>query len=550
MGAKSFIVNSRAFFGVFVLAVAWDLCGQFAAYGQQQDPANVATKQSPENNVPLSIQQESIRQRFQRFEKTMRQMGEYLRKKNPERANLLGRALQRGQEDRLYQRMSQVIVMLENGEFGAAVEEQEILLEYMQNLLKVLLSEDRRNEIENEEKRLKELIGDINKVMAAEKSIRAGTERGADAKRINSKQEKTARETKDLADKIKQQDKERNGSSEESDPEGNQGDNPKESSKNDSRDGDSKNRSPKDGNAEKGKPQDPSQGGEPKGGKSASESQNQTPGRKQVEQAHREMERAIEAMKKQQRDDASEHQDEAISKLREAKEKLEELLRQLREEEQSLLLTSLEARFWKMLEIQTRIHEGTIDLSKTNIQEWKSRHFDRARELSREEETLVLEVTKSLALLREEGTSVAFPEALEDIRADMQTVSQRLENNQVAELTQSIERDILEAIQELLDAIRQEIEKKKEEQNSQQQGQGQQGQPSDPGLIDALAELKILRAMQVRIKRRTTRLGQMRTNDLATDADIAKQLAEISRRQARLQKSTYLLSTGRNRLGN
>ena len=55
------------------------------------------------------------------------------------------------------------------------------------------------------------------------------------------------------------------------------------------------------------------------------------------------MEKAIQELKeKKDRGKASRHQDEAIRQLLEANEKLEEILRQLREEEKSLTLASLE----------------------------------------------------------------------------------------------------------------------------------------------------------------------------------------------------------------
>ena len=45
-------------------------------------------------------------------------------------------------------------------------------------------------------------------------------------------------------------------------------------------------------------------------------------------------------------------------------------------------------------------------------------------------------------LLRDDGTAVAFPEAAEQMRDDMQQVVERLAQAKVGKITQSIEEDI------------------------------------------------------------------------------------------------------------
>ena len=63
----------------------------------------------------------------------------------------------------------------------------------------------------------------------------------------------------------------------------------------------------------------------------------------------------------------------------EAKERLEKILRQLREEEQEIMLTSLEARFAKMLLNEIQLHVDTVTLGKTAKNAWTATHFGKAR---------------------------------------------------------------------------------------------------------------------------------------------------------------------------
>ena len=225
-----------------------------------------------------------------------------------------------------------------------------------------------------------------------------------------------------------------------------------------------------------------------------------------------------------------------------AREKLEEILRQLREEEREILLAALEARFQKMLQLQIFVYRGTHALSKTPNKDWSSRQFGRSRELSQRENDIALDAAKALDILKEEGSSVAFPESVAQLREDMLIVARRLEEYHVGDLTQAIEQDIIEALQETIEALQKELEKIKDKDQQEQQ----EGEASDPPLVDNLAELKMLRSLQYRINRRTRQLARSFKGEQATGSQ-AKQLQNLADRQKRIQEATYNIATGRNK---
>jgi hypothetical protein len=259
------------------------------------------------------------------------------------------------------------------------------------------------------------------------------------------------------------------------------------------------------------------------------------------------MEQAIEKLKKLNADAASGHQDEAVRKLQEAKEKLEEILRQLREEERELMLAALEARFQKMLALQIAVYNGTGSLDKTPKKEWTARHFGSARSLANDERTIALEAAKALTLLKEEGSSVAFPEGLEQIRDDMLSVARLLDRTDFGELTQGTEREIIESLEEMIEALQKEMEKSKNKQQAGQQNGQQKGQQQqNDALVDEIAELKMLRSLQYRINRRTKRLGSLVKGEQAADPEVIEQLQSLSRRQSQVQQATRNLATGKN----
>ena len=80
----------------------------------------------------------------------------------------------------------------------------------------------------------------------------------------------------------------------------------------------------------------------------------------------------------------------------------------------------------------------------------------------------------------------------------------------------------------------------------QQQQQQQEQQQQQQGLVNKLAELKMLRSLQYRVNRRTKQLGRLVEGEQALDVDVVSQLRQLSDRQSKVQKATYDLSTGQN----
>lgn len=579
--------NVRLF--VAILACLFSACS--TASSQDTPIGNAAT---PKKELPLDIGQQAVLSRFDRFEKELVQMAEQLRKADPERAELLFRTHSKSQQERVIgqMRIIQELLAGKTPQFGDSIQRQEELVASLVTLLDLLQSENRISEIEAERARVKEILKNVNKLIGKEKDVRANTERGADPNKSAKDQEGVAREAGKLIDDVKQQDAKKqaerdsnnpatdrkddkdsekppgeNGDQKEPSPSEDGNADPKDSNKNGSEKGDSKDGEPKTGEPENGDPKEgePSEGkpkdrdpqnsqqqsgkpqeGQPQEGQpNEQQNQPQTPGREDLEEARQEMEKAIQELKeKKDRGKASKHQDEAIRQLLEAKEKLEEILRQLREEEKSLTLASLESRFRKMLSMQLLVYQETVRLEK-EADGQDANLVARGKQLATSEEEIVQEVDKALVVLREEGSSVAFPEAVEAIREDAASIVQLLDQGKAGELTQTLEQAVIEAIEEMVDALQKEMEKKKDEE--QQQGEQQQGQPQDKPLVDALSELKMLRSLQLRINRRTRQLGRMIEGDQAGEPELLKQLKTLSGRQSRIQRATYDLSTGRNK---
>ena len=98
----------------------------------------------------------------------------------------------------------------------------------------------------------------------------------------------------------------------------------------------------------------------------------------------------------------------------------------------------------------------------------------------------------------------------------------------------------------MIDAMQKELEKAKDKDKDQQQQQEQGEKDPDP-LVDVIAELKMLRSLQLRINRVTKQLGRLIDGEQASQPEVVDQLQTLSRRQSKIQQATYDLSTGKNK---
>ena len=298
---------------------------------------------------------------------------------------------------------------------------------------------------------------------------------------------------------------------------------------------------------QKGKPQAGQQGGEP--GKPQESQQSQkpgepTPGQKQIEKAQEHMEDATKDLDDEKQRDATGDQDKALAELDNAAEELEEALRQLRQEEQEEVLRDLEARFRTMLETQLEINIGTTEVDAVGPDNFKRAEKLRTAELADSQGKLAKDVDTCLHVLEEEGTTVVFPAVLEQLGEDMRDVETRLKALYVGVLTQAIQKEIVSTLQDLVDAV----EKRQQEMSDQPPQQGKPGSPDEQPLLPTSAELKLLKAMQVRVNGRTSVIEDTRaatdpdaplragTKGVESEASLRKATEGVARRQGEAAK--------------
>ena len=108
--------------------------------------------------------------------------------------------------------------------------------------------------------------------------------------------------------------------------------------------------------------------------------------------------------------------------------------------------------------------------------------------------------------MHDEGSAVAFPEAVSDLRDDMEQVVVRLAQAKVDAMTQGLEDDIVVALEEMIAALH--AAQKEQAQQVKPKG-GQSGGDTEAPLVDDLSEIKMIRSMQMWVNQRTKRYTEM-----------------------------------------
>jgi DNA repair exonuclease SbcCD ATPase subunit len=268
---------------------------------------------------------------------------------------------------------------------------------------------------------------------------------------------------------------------------------------------------------------------------------------KRIQEAIENMRKAEEKIQEAKNPEATQDQDDAIKNLEAAKKRLEDLLRQLREEELERLLANLQQRCEKMLAMQIRVYDGTVAVQKT-IDGNANKKANRTNEqdslkLSDDEKAIVSEASKAIQMLEDEGSAVAFPEVFVQVRDDMRNVQRRLGVVDTGKITQATEEDIINTLKEMIEALK----KAQKDIKSPPKPPGPSGPPPDPKLLDEIAELKMIRSMQIRVNTRTQLYGRQYNGEQAEDPNLRREILQLSDRQERIYDVTNRIVRGENK---
>jgi len=523
-----------------------------------------------EEPSPLEERQEELAEQFRDLERSLLRLADLLSASDPRRAAVLRRAFEQADELDIDARLANIVGFLRDGQLIKAGSAQGGAIENMRLLLDLLESGDSDRRLTNTKEEVKRYLSKLSKLIAKQRDIEGSTESGGAAEPLAERQESVADETRALAEELggfaKRLD-ERGGQNEKKEDPASEGKSSEgkssegKSSEGKSSEGKSSEGKSSEGKSSEGKSQDAgdSESGEsgesqqsPEGSDGDDEASRARRSRQRLDAAGKRMKQAQERLEEARRKEAREDQEKAIEELETARAELEEILRQIREEEVERLLVQLESRIRAMLRSEKGVLAGCDKLQATassaqpaTAAQARERELEASR-LAREQSAVAADAGRALVLVRDDGSAVAIPEALEQVRLDCLQSAARLGRGDVGATTRGIVQDVVTSLEEMLAALE---KAQREQQQRQQQGQGG-GRPSQPGeqpLVDKLSELKMIRTLQMRINTRTRRFAQLLDEGVeqAEEPDLVDAVRKLAERQVKVERAARDIATGR-----
>ena len=587
---------------LFVLVVMVSPGALGIALAEEPAPAVPATG-AP---AVLAQREQELLNQFRELERTFLRLADLLAPSDPRRATLLRNVFEQARSQEVGNRLDTIVQLLEQGQLLKAGTTQASTLDRLRELLQLLESGDTDRRLANTKEEVRQFLSRLSKIMARQRDIEGSTESGAQEEGLAQRQDALAEETSGLSRDIGSFSKRmeatdappeaaEGGQPADSQPQGEKkpeeqpapapqnaddnappaGDTPPAAGENKPKepaaDGDAApqgegGKTPP-GDAPAGQPGKSAGAGEGSEGEAApqqpaeempepseAEAADQPEGddessrakrsKSRLEAAEKRMREAEQKIEKSQRRDARKEQEKAIEELETARAELEEILRQMREQEVERLLVQLEARLRGMLRVEKGVLAGVEKLSaEPPPAEDRQQQLEAVR-LGREQAAVGLDATKALTLVRDDGSAVAIPEALEQVRDDAAAAAGRLGRGDAGATTRGIVQDIVANLEEMLAAL----EKAQRQQQARQKGAAG-GRPAEPGeqpLVDKLSELKMIRSLQMRVNTRTKRFSQLLTEgaEQADEPELLDAVRRLSDRQRKIERAAHGIVSG------
>jgi hypothetical protein len=470
-------------------------------------------------SIDLLAEQLAVVQKYSHFQQMALRLAELLSGVHPEQTELLRRTIGQSRQRAIDSQFEQIINRLKKGQLDQTATGQKSVEKELQALLALLLTENSSQRLKEKRQQLKRQLRELGRLIGRQKSLRRQTEKSKDPRGLSSEQEKLGKLTRRLANEMSQGQSSTPGKPDSSSKKG-------------------------QGNSGKGQ-SSPEKEESNKSDKKAAEKSDSDATREKLEAAQEQMRHARKKLEEAKREKATEKQTEAIEQLQEAKAELEKILNQLRQQQRHQMLAGLESRFRAMLVLEKKIYESTCRLQKISPDQRTRQDRLQSGRLAADQLQGLEIADRAYQLLRDDATSIAMPETLSQIREDMRQIADRLSRTELDRLTINLEQEVIETLEELLEAVHRKLQK---DENPIKIS----AQPSPRGqvaLIDLLAEIKMVRAMQIRINRGTRLCEQILKTGSSKPETINERLQKLSQRQRTIYKITHDLSQQNDKQG-
>lgn len=529
---------------VRVLPACLTILAAFLAVGVAAPAA--AAADAADAAAVLRQREEDLRRQYAELERSFLRLADLLSTTDPRRSAALRAAFEKARESRLDERLTTIVALLEKRQFLKAGSSQQEAIDQLRGLLELLESGDSERRAATAKEEVRAFLARLGKAIARQRDIEGSTEAGGRAADLADRQGALADDVRSLADDVGRFARRVDD---------------RQAAADDAAASGEKNAGGAEGTpGQNGGGQQTPPGSEPApdaagGGQAGDEPDAADAGDDDAARARRTARRLAAAEKRMQaarerlaaagRGEARRAQEQAVEELETARSALEEILRQMREQEVERMLVQLGARLREMLRLEREVLAGVERLIAAPTAA-RERELEAAR-LGREQAAVGTEATKAVALLRDDGSAVAIPQALEGIRDDAAQAAARLARAAVDGTTRGLCQDLVSGLEELLAAV----EKAAAADTRGKQAGGMQGdgagQRQEQPLVDKLAELKMIRSLQVKVNARTKKYAQLLADgaERAEEPEIVDALGRLAERQRSIERAAQDIVSGR-----
>lgn len=458
----------------------------------------------------IAADQRQVAIGYERLETLALRIADAVESTDEARAEQIRAAIGEARTAGLGNRFEKVVSLLERERFTSAREDQTELASQLEELLRLVMADPSESRLEEEKRQLKKLRKEIRAALREQRSLRSRSARGEGAEN-SERQKKLANRIERLQEPAEEADRLAGKSSQA-------------------------------GGAQSGEESAPSgeakPGGEKPDGEPQSIAERLRAGEKSMRDASKKLAEESEKADEDQRD--------AQRELEAAQREAEERLRQLREEEQQRRLATLAERFRRMHESQVGIvgdlesrakPAGGKSATDRAIRIAASRLADRQSEVGAAAE-------QALRLVRADGSSLVFDDALVNLGGDIRLVEDRLREARLDATSVALGETVVDALAELIAAVDESLD----ELEQQQEKSGKPGQGGQAGgasrLVSKIAELRMIRSTQARLLRQTEVWGRAVEAGEADPDEVSERLRRLADEQRRLAAAAQKAAKG------
>jgi hypothetical protein len=456
----------------------------------------------------LAAREAALARHYRDLERSFLRLADLLDTTDPRRAAVLRAACDKARSEQVADRLDTIVRLLEAGQLLKAGTSQEDALGQLRSLFDMLAAGGDQRRRSDERREIRAYLARLAKTIGRQREIQGSAEAESPPADLAARQESLADDLGAHAARVAADDQR------------------------------------SDSAPEPPAPENPAAENEPEGNEDDARAKRS---RQRLAAAEARMRRAgerLEAGAAERRGAAREEQDRAIEELENARAELEQILRQMREQEVELLLVQLEARVREMLAAETGIRTSLERQAAATGSADRQRELEAAR-LGREQQAVAVAAGRALQLVREDGSAVAVPQALEQVRDDADQAATRLIRGDTGDTTRGLVAEVVSGLEELLAAV----EKARRDQAARPPGPaaGSAATGSEQPLVDALAELKMLRSLQVRINGRTRRYAGLLGGDAerADEPELRAALGRLAERQRLVERAARDIVSGK-----